>query len=183
MFSAMDETRGTEAVRGRSLNVGTDGSPTEHPEPTVPGQLAGGHVRQGESIIRRAARVAQGTPSGELPTQRLAFLVFDSHDDIALVGSRSAALRPRRMLFQSDPAALDVELRTDRRGSHANMLGQLRGVELSPDARNCLYGASGAVEARIDDQGWFEFDAVKVGTYSATVKLGHTSLEVPSLII
>jgi hypothetical protein len=63
------------------------------------------------------------------------------------------------------------------------MLGQLRGVELSPDARICFYGASGAVEARIDDQGWFEFDAVKVGIYSATLKLGQTSLEVPSLII
>ncbi|MFN0072294.1 MAG: hypothetical protein ACKVVP_12495 [Chloroflexota bacterium] len=136
-----------------------------------------------ECIIRRAARVAQGAGSGSIQVRRLAFLVFDSHDDIALVGSRSAAYRPRRMLFQSDPAALDLELRADRRGSHMTLLGQVREIVVHPDARICLNGQGRTVEAPIDDHGWFELEAVKVGTYEATVTSGTLSLEVPSLVV
>jgi hypothetical protein len=87
------------------------------------------------------------------------------------------------MLFQSDPAALDLELRADRRGSHVSMLGQVRGVELSSDARICLHNSGGLVEAPIDGQGWFELESVRVGSYSATLTLGGISLEIPSLVI
>lgn len=136
-----------------------------------------------ECIVRRAARISLGGATSAGSVRRLAFLVFDSNDDIALVGSRSAALRPRRMLFQSGPAALDLELRTDRRGSHASLLGQLRGAVCVTGARIRLDGGNGAREADIDEQGWFELDAVRVGSYSATVVMDETSLEVPSLVI
>jgi hypothetical protein len=165
------------------VNTESELCPPGGSETESPGRLAGAHVQRGESIIHRAARVAQGAESGDATMRRLAFLVFDSHDDIALVGSRSAALRPRRMLFQSDPAALDIELRADRRGSHAGMLGQVRGVELGSSAHICLQGPSGPIEAPIDEHGWFEIDAVRVGSYSATLELGRLSLEIPKLVI
>ena len=152
-------------------------------EPAARGRLVGSHVQRGESIVQRAARVAQGAEAGDVKIRRLAFLVFDSHDDIVLVGSRSAALRPRRMLFQSDPAALDLELRADQRGSHVAILGQVRGVELSSDARILLQSPTGNREASIDDGGWFELEAVRVGTYSAELALGSFSLEIPTLVI
>jgi hypothetical protein len=168
---------------GGAVNSENDPCPPGESETVTRSRLAGADAQRGESIVDHAARVAQGAELGDATVRRLAFLVFDSHDDIALVGSRSAALRPRRMLFQSDPAALDLELRTDRRGSHASMLGQVRGVELSSDASIRLQSASGSVEAAIDDQGWFEMDAVRVGSYSATLKLGRLSLEITSLVI
>ena len=147
------------------------------------GRLAGSHVQRGESIVQRAARVAQGAEPGDVKTRRLAFLVFDSHDDIVLVGSRSAALRPRRMLFQSDPAALDLELRAGQRGSQVAILGQLRGVELSSDARIHLESSTGNRDASIDEGGWFELEAVRVGTYAVELTLGRLSLEIPTLVI
>jgi hypothetical protein len=87
------------------------------------------------------------------------------------------------MLFQSDPAALDLELRTDQRGSHVAILGQVRGVELSPDGRIHLQSPTGNREAPIEDGGWFELEAVRVGTYSAELTLGSFSLEIPTLVI
>jgi hypothetical protein len=165
------------------VNIENEESPPGGPEAMTPGRLAGAQAQSGESIVRRAAQVAQRAELGDATSRRLAFLVFDSHDDIALVGSRSAALRPRRMLFQSDPAALDLELRADRRDSHVSMLGQIRGVELGSDACICLQNSGGLVEAPIDDQGWFELDSIRVGTYCATLKLGSVSLEIPSLVI
>jgi hypothetical protein len=87
------------------------------------------------------------------------------------------------MLFQSDPAALDLELRADRRASRVSMLGQIRGLEVGNDARICLGNPSGAVEAPIDSQGWFELEAVRPGSYSAILELGVVHLEIPSLVI
>lgn len=166
------------------MKVETEGNLRGGPGGVIPGRLAEAQTQRGESIVIRAARVAQGAePGGDAKARRLAFLVFDSHDDIALVGSRSAALRPRRMLFQSDPAALDIELRTDRRGSLATMLGQIRGVELGSDARIHIQSGAVSMEAPIDDQGWFELEAITVGSYAATVRVAHQSLEIPSLVI
>ena len=147
------------------------------------GRLAGGQTQSGESLVHRAARVAQGADAGNATARRLAFLVFDSDDAVALVGSRSAALGPRRMLFQSDPAAVDLELRADRRSSRVSMLGQIRGLSVGAGARICLGNPSGAVEAPIDSRGRFELEAVPTGSYSAIFELGDVNLEIPSLVI
>jgi hypothetical protein len=157
-------------------------SPGDEMSPAT-GRSPGRREAPDESIVERAARVAQGTGPSSAGTRRMAFLVFDSHDDIALVGSRSAVFRPRRMLFQSGPAALDLELRTDRRGAHASLLGQLRGTPITDGSRIRLEGHVGTLEAPIDEKGWFELEIVRVGTYAATVFLGATSLEIPSLVV
>ena len=87
------------------------------------------------------------------------------------------------MLFQSDPAAVDLELRADRRGSRVIMLGQIRGLQVGTDARICLGNPSSAVEAPIDSEGRFELESVPTGSYSAMFELGDLNLEIPSLVI
>ena len=142
-----------------------------------------------DSAIRLwSARQGAGLASiAQAVLQRIvASLSFDSWatGDLAF-GVRSVPSDTRQLLFTAE--GRDIDLRVVPGASRFTITGQVLGpdldgsVELSPVALASGAATADAAVARLDDLGEFRLGDVSPGTYTLTLRLAETTIEMPGI--
>ena len=142
-----------------------------------------------ESVVQAALKLWQSTQAPSLAdlarraVQRLvASLTFDSWAAPALAGGmRGGVGDTRQLLFTAE--GRDIDVRVTAAAARFTIVGQVLGpdeagtVELVPAAARS--DAKSAVN--LDDLGEFRIENVPPGTYTLTLRLADTDIELPAL--
>jgi hypothetical protein len=131
-------------------------------------------------MVERACAIGS-VAGGDPGLRRVAALAFDSKGQMVLAGARAVALRSRRVLYESGPASLDLEV-TGLKGRrdlqvcghiHARTGENAHEVRFEHPAHHYILS--------VDRSGEFEVDAMRGGDYAIEVDFGQWVLAVPQI--
>lgn len=125
------------------------------------------------------SRVAQ--PQTSAIRRFVAALKMELSPDRAAFGERSgSASATRQILFEAGDNAVD--LRIAKSGKNFDIRGQI----LGPGFSGCdaiLAGDEGSMKSTIDENSGFQFNQIKTGEYSLTIKSDQSEIFIEQLIL
>ena len=125
----------------------------------------------------------QAGDQGIAPWRRtIAALVYDSQRQRPVAGARAVVTTERRLLFETDDLAIDLEVDRDRTTRRLRLLGQIMADQPHRvPAWVIATGASGYLETETDDLGQFALEGLVAGTHRLVIGLTHDVIELPML--
>ncbi len=134
-------------------------------------------------VADQAAELAHRRAVGRPPAQEIAVLAFDSQERTVFAGARAVAMRSRRLLFQSGPTSLDLEVTGLAGRRELQVAGQVvcRTGEQPLEVR--FEQPSRQYILSVDRRGEFELDSIKAGPYSLAIDFGPWIMAVPSVTL
>lgn len=141
------------------------------------------HTLLPERTLHQAAELAHRRAVGRPAVQEIAALAFDSHERTIFAGARAVAMRSRRLLFQSGPTSLDLEVTGLAGRRELQVSGQVvcRTGEQPLEVR--FEQPSRQYILSVDRRGEFELDAIKAGPYALAIDFGPWIMAVPSVTL
>jgi len=117
------------------------------------------------------------------PASQTARLAFDSKSQAVLAGARAVAMRSRRLLYESGPAFLDLEVTGVRGRKDLQVCGhvQSRTGERPQEVR--FEHAAHQYIFSIDRRGEFEVESMQGGKYAIEVDFGQWIMAVPQITL
>ncbi|HEX9439895.1 MAG TPA: hypothetical protein VF909_09445 [Roseiflexaceae bacterium] len=128
-------------------------------------------------------RRTTGRGAGVDFTRRQAFLIFDSQDQYAFAGARAVAMPNRRLLFQSGPTEIDLEIVADPRGCKRRITGQVQVKTGEWPSAVTFQHVDRRYVAAIDGCGEFELEGLRQGDYAIAVDFDDWGVIVPQISI